>query len=87
MEVISIERSIYEELLTSFFVLCSTFRNLALPARSYYNSEMKRKAAFLLHFTRFFVTLPLRWRTYSVSTKKETSFFVLCSTFRNFVPK
>ena len=35
----------------------------------------------------FFVTLPSRWRSYSVSTKKETSFFVLCSTFRNFVPE
>ena len=35
----------------------------------------------------FFVTLPSRWLSYSVSTKKETSFFVLCSTFRNFADK
>ena len=26
-----------------------------------------------------------RWRNYAVSTKKETSFFVLRPTFRNFV--
>jgi hypothetical protein len=34
------------------------------------------------HF--FFVPLPVDWRGYSVSAKKETSFFVLLSTFRNF---
>ena len=33
----------------------------------------------LLDFTTF-----LLWRNYSDSTKKEMTFFVLCSTFRNF---
>ena len=33
------------------------------------------------------LSLPSKTRNYSVSAKKETSFFVLLSTFRNFAPK
>jgi hypothetical protein len=44
---------------------------------------VKRNEIDLL-FTRLFVPLPSKWRSYSVSTKKETLFFVLCSTIRNF---
>jgi len=36
-------------------------------------------------FTSFFRNFAKKWRNYSVSAKKETGFFVLLSTFRNFV--
>ena len=36
---------------------------------------------------RFFLTLRQLSRSYSVSAKKETSFFVLRSTFRNFAAR
>ena len=79
MEVISIERSIYEELLTSFFVLCSTFRNLALPARSYCNSEMKRKASFSFAFHSFFRNFAIKMANLLRLDKKRNKFlcFVL----------
>jgi hypothetical protein len=46
---------------------------------------MKRKASFPFAFLSFFRNFALiRARRYSVLAKKETSFFVLRSTFRNF---
>jgi len=45
---------------------------------------LQRISENILFLQDFFVTLPSRWRNYSVSAKKETSFFVLLSTFRNF---
>jgi len=45
----------------------------------------KKKQAFLLHFARFFVILRFFEREITLfRQKKETSFFVLLSTFRNF---
>jgi len=46
---------------------------------------MKRKMRFPLAFHSFIRNFAIkRWRNYFVSAKKETSFFVLPSTFRNF---
>ena len=45
---------------------------------------MKKNWANSLWFAQFFVILPSKWRSYYVSAKKGTSFFVLRSTFRNF---
>ena len=59
---------------------------LKLSFRSYFRSEMKRKTAFLLHFSRLIVTLKLSFRSYFRSEmKRKTSFsFAFLSLNRNF---
>ena len=70
MEVISIERSTYEELLTSF---------------NSFVTQMKAMAGRGTDKRQLFLSLcRLRRRNYSVLAKKGTCFFVLRSTFRNF---
>ena len=48
--------------------------------------RQQKKKQISLFCARLFVTLRQKSRRYSVSTKKETDFFVLCSTFRIFAP-
>jgi hypothetical protein len=46
---------------------------------------MQKKIRFSFAFLSFFhISANKNWRSYSVSAKKEASFFVLRSTFRKF---
>ena len=54
---------------------------LILQNPLFFTSFFRRSTLASLAFCK---NIANNWRSYSVSTKKETSFFVLCSTFRNF---
>jgi hypothetical protein len=59
------------------FVLRSAFRNFGYAEITLHSEKPK----YIWLFFRFFVTLSLKWRTYSVSAKKEMNFFCFALDF------
>ena len=62
----------YNKYAVCYFCFVLWFQNSML-------GKAKEKRAFLLLFTRFFVTLPTSWRIYSVSATKTNEFVLCCS--------